>query len=207
MDKINIIAPGDSGPVGGGKINDNFIELVQVLFGQTIWNGNVSESVSAKLSQLTTSNKTSILGALNELFARTGVIDDAQTNSVFKTWSTAKLVAYFAKLAGDQNQQFYVADATENKHAVNKLQLDTAISDLLNSAPGTLDTLNELAIALGNDPNFATTTAAALANRLRVDIATQNLTETQKINALNNAGIEEIVDGKDPNQEFLNGLN
>ena len=31
------------------------------------------------------------------------------------------------------------------------------VAHLLNSAPGTLDTLNELAKALGNDPNFATT--------------------------------------------------
>lgn len=31
------------------------------------------------------------------------------------------------------------------------------VGDLINSAPGALDTLNELAAALGNDPNFATT--------------------------------------------------
>lgn len=43
----------------------------------------------------------------------------------------------------------------------NKSQTDTnisnAIAGLVNSAPSTLDTLNELATALGNDPNFATT--------------------------------------------------
>lgn len=33
----------------------------------------------------------------------------------------------------------------------------TAVSALVNSSPTTLDTLNELAAALGNDPNFATT--------------------------------------------------
>lgn len=32
-----------------------------------------------------------------------------------------------------------------------------AISSLIDAAPGTLDTLNELAAALGDDPNFATT--------------------------------------------------
>ena len=35
--------------------------------------------------------------------------------------------------------------------------VDGAISSLVNTAPSTLDTLNELATALGNDPNFATT--------------------------------------------------
>ena len=35
--------------------------------------------------------------------------------------------------------------------------VNTQISNLIASAPSTLDTLNELAIALGDDPNFATT--------------------------------------------------
>ena len=35
--------------------------------------------------------------------------------------------------------------------------VDTAVAGLVNSAPGTLDTLNELAAALGNDANFAST--------------------------------------------------
>lgn len=34
---------------------------------------------------------------------------------------------------------------------------DTAVANLVESAPSTLDTLNELAAALGDDPNFATT--------------------------------------------------
>ena len=36
-------------------------------------------------------------------------------------------------------------------------QLATQIAALVNSSPATLDTLNEIATALGNDPNFATT--------------------------------------------------
>lgn len=38
-----------------------------------------------------------------------------------------------------------------------------AINALVNAAPGTLDTLKELADALGNDPSFATTVANSLA--------------------------------------------
>lgn len=40
-----------------------------------------------------------------------------------------------------------------------------AIAALVATAPATLDTLNELAIALGNDANFATTITAALAGK------------------------------------------
>jgi hypothetical protein len=40
-----------------------------------------------------------------------------------------------------------------------KAYVDTTVSALVDAAPGTLDTLNELAAALGDDPSFATTTA------------------------------------------------
>lgn len=39
---------------------------------------------------------------------------------------------------------------------------DARIALVIAGAPGALDTLNELAAALGNDPNFAATTATAL---------------------------------------------
>ena len=41
-----------------------------------------------------------------------------------------------------------------------------SIAALVNSAPETLNTLNELATALGNDPNFATTVTNAIAKKL-----------------------------------------
>lgn len=41
----------------------------------------------------------------------------------------------------------------------------TAVSNLVNSAPATLDTLNELATALNNDPAFATTIAASIGSK------------------------------------------
>ena len=40
--------------------------------------------------------------------------------------------------------------------------ISTAITNLINSAPGALDTLNELAAALGDDENFSATVSAAL---------------------------------------------
>jgi hypothetical protein len=42
----------------------------------------------------------------------------------------------------------------------------TALDNLIAGAPGALDTLNEFAAALGNDANFAATTAASLAGKL-----------------------------------------
>ena len=45
----------------------------------------------------------------------------------------------------------------------------TAVSNLVDSAPGTLDTLNELAAALGDDANYATTTANSIATKAPIN--------------------------------------
>jgi hypothetical protein len=42
----------------------------------------------------------------------------------------------------------------------------TAVANLVDTAPSTLDTLNELAAALGDDPNFATTVTNSIATKL-----------------------------------------
>lgn len=47
----------------------------------------------------------------------------------------------------------------------SKTYVDTKVSDLVNAAPATLDTLNELAAALGNDPNFATTVSTLIGQK------------------------------------------
>jgi hypothetical protein len=46
-----------------------------------------------------------------------------------------------------------------------------AVTYLVDSAPGTLDTLNELAAALGDDANYATTITALLATKLNTSTA------------------------------------
>lgn len=61
-----------------------------------------------------------------------------------------------------------IAGALTNKAvtpAASKAAIDAAIAALVASSPAALDTLNELAAALGNDPNFATTMATSLGNK------------------------------------------
>ena len=81
---------------------------------------------------------------------------------------------------------------TANSYATQSY-VSTQISNLVASAPATLDTLNELAAALGNDPNFATTISTSLGNRLRVDIGTQNLTTTQQGYGRTNLGLGSLA--------------
>lgn len=67
----------------------------------------------------------------------------------------------------------------------------TAIGNLINSAPGVLDTLQELATALGNDPNFATTVAASIALKLTASL---NLSDLPNVaTARSNLGLGSIA--------------
>jgi len=62
-----------------------------------------------------------------------------------------------------------------------------AIGALIDAAPGAMDTLNELAAALGDDPNFATTVTNALAGKLA---AASNLSDLpNKTTARSNLGL------------------
>jgi hypothetical protein len=55
---------------------------------------------------------------------------------------------------------------TNSGDAATKGYVDTSISNLVASAPGVLDTLDELAAALGDDANFATTVTNSIATKL-----------------------------------------
>jgi len=55
---------------------------------------------------------------------------------------------------------------TASADAANKSYVDTQVAGIVDSAPGALDTLNELAAALGDDANYATTTTNAIATKL-----------------------------------------
>lgn len=70
-------------------------------------------------------------------------------------------------------------------------QIAAAVNGLVDAAPGTLDTLNELAAALNDDANFSTTVTNALASKAATaDIYTRaelGDPETNLVNLLNTA--------------------
>jgi hypothetical protein len=53
----------------------------------------------------------------------------------------------------------------DNATYATESYVTTAVANLVNSAPSTLDTLNELASALGNDANFATTITTSIGTK------------------------------------------
>ena len=121
------------------------------------------------LTSLTTAAKTSLVAAINELKAAlesagAAINDTAGNGATTVTWSADKIF-----------------DTIEAAKAAVK-------SDLTNGAAAALDTLSELAAALGNDPSFAATMATALGNRVRYDDV-QTLTAPQQLQACSNIGV------------------
>ncbi|CCS41802.1 phage tail protein [Salmonella enterica] len=67
------------------------------------------------------------------------------------------------------------AQSVNNTQIATTAFVKSAIAAMVGSAPAALDTLNELASALGNDPNFATTMLNALAGKQPLDNTLTNL--------------------------------
>ena len=67
-----------------------------------------------------------------------------------------------------------------------KTETDQKIADLINGAPGALNTLQELATAMGNDPNFATTITNALAGKPGfADVWTRTQADARYVQGIN----------------------
>ena len=79
------------------------------------------------------------------------------------------------------------AAGTNTTQAASTAFVQTAVANLVASAPAALDTLNELAAALGGDANFATTVSTSLGERL---VRASNLSDlTNVATARTNLGL------------------
>ena len=136
------------------------------------------------LSTLATTAKASLVAAINELYGLVGAgggaaIDDAAGDGATAvTWS---------------------ADKIHDTIEAAKLAVKNELTD---GAGAALDTLAELAAALNDDPNFAATIAAEIANRVRYDAA-QTLTAPQQAQARANIGALGAVEIGNPDHDFV----
>ena len=116
------------------------------------------------------------------------VFTDADHTKLNGISASANNYSISSDLLDEDNMASNSATKVASQQSI-KTYVDTEVAAVVASAPAALDTLNELAAALGDDANFATTTSTALGNRLRVDTNSQGLTATQQGNAITNLGI------------------
>ena len=99
------------------------------------------------------------------------LVEAATDSNVFTDADHSKLNGIEAGATADQTKADIDAlnvdaDTLDGQHgSYYTSYADTAVANIVDSAPGTLDTLNELAAALGDDPNFATTTATNIGTK------------------------------------------
>lgn len=108
--------------------------------------------------------------ALGGIKSGTDITVDASGNVSVNDDSHSHIISNVDGLQGALDLKETIANVTSKTSTAEnnaKAYTDTAVANLLASAPGTLDTLNELAVALGNDPNFATTMTNQLALRTK----------------------------------------
>lgn len=103
--------------------------------------------------------------------------------------ASANQAAIYANQEGDiAKEKAALADAAAQAANTAATTIDdkmqTAINKLIAGAPDALDTLNELATALGNDPNFATTIATELGKKLN---------KTDIINDVVTGGVDKVL--------------
>ncbi|WP_247147067.1 phage tail protein [Escherichia coli] len=84
------------------------------------------------------------------------------------------------------------AQSVNNTQIATTAFVKSAIAAMVGSAPAALDTLNELAAALGNDPNFATTMLNALAGKQPLDNTLTNLSGKDAAGLLTYLGLGEL---------------
>lgn len=89
-----------------------------------------------------------------------------------------------------------IADAQTNAEAY----ADGLITNLVGTSPTALDTIQEIAAALGNNPAAITDILTALGLRLRVDTAAQGLSGAQKTNAKTNIDLQNVDNTSDANK-------
>jgi hypothetical protein len=106
------------------------------------------------------------------------------------------------------------SEATTGTSTTNRLispkvledKITAKISNLVNSAPSTLDTLDELANALGDDPNFATTIATQIGNKAN-DNAVVHLSGNETISGTKVFKSDKLISTSGNSYRIINNSN
>lgn len=128
-----------------------------------IVNADINASAAIALSKLATDP----LARANHTGTQTAsTISDFDTQ--VRTNRLDQMAAPTASVALNSQKITGLGTPTSSTDAATKGYVDTQVTNLIDAAPGALDTLNELAAALGDDANFSTTVTNSLATKLNL---------------------------------------
>lgn len=176
----------DSGTITFTADSDQSLTIKTLGSGETtvqsVAGVNLTATESGDIALTTSSGNIELKGTV-QLLSGKRITDSAGTK-----------IEFGDDLDMNSNKITELGTPSANADAATKLYVDTSIADLADSAPTTLDTLNELAAALGDDANFSTTVTNSIASKLTsanvvVTVGASSITTTQDDVALNDEAL------------------
>jgi hypothetical protein len=138
----------------------------KIISGAVIANGGIQfegSSSDANETTLTVTNPTADRQITLPDATGTVTLNEVASTLTSKTITSGTLGG---DLAAGGNKVTGLGTPSANTDAATKSYVDTAIANVIASSPAALDTLDELAAALGDDPNFATTVATSIGTKV-----------------------------------------
>lgn len=152
--------------VGGNMstTGTNAIGGTLAVTGATTLNSTLGVTSAATLSSTLAVTGTSVF--TGTVTANGGVVGNLTGNVTSSGTSTFADIDMSGTIDMGSNKITAVTDPTNAQDAATKAYVDSEVAGLIDSAPGALDTLNELAAAIGDDANFSTTITNSIATKL-----------------------------------------
>lgn len=147
-------------PTSGHIVRYNGSQWVNVL-GTAQFDAFGSASAAQAASQPANVNLDALAALTTTAFGRSLLekVDSAALMAILSAASTT--AAGIVELATNTE----ALAGTDTSRAVTPAGVKALVDSVIDAAPGAMDTLNELAAALGDDPNFATTMTNSLAGK------------------------------------------
>lgn len=186
--KVNVTVPkktseltNDSGWITAEEVPETYV--LPAATSNTLGGVKVGSNVSINNGVISVADGSTSAKGLIQL-------TDGVSSSSTTTAATPKAVKQAYDLANSKQSPATTLAGYGIGDAYTKTEVDTKIAGLVDSAPELLNTFNELAAALGDDPNFATTVANQIANKANTsDLA--NYVPTASV--ITNAEIDAMV--------------
>ena len=155
--------------------------------------GNLTGDVTGTVSDISNHDTDDVAEGLTNLY-----FTDARAQSAMAGLYDPAGSASAAQTAAESYTDSLIGDGTVDGTAGNTVadRINTAVADLVDSAPAALDTLNELAAALGDDANFVTTITTSIGEKVAKagDTMTGALTLSGAPTSANHAATKQYVD-------------
>jgi hypothetical protein len=154
--------------VTGNVVGDTDAQTLsaKILSGATIATGGIQfEGTTADAFETTltvvdpTADRTITLPNATGTVTLDGVASTLTSKTITSGTLGSDLAAGTYKITG-------LGTPSANTDAATKAYVDTQVSNLVDAAPGALDTLNELAAAINDDANFSTTVTNSIATKV-----------------------------------------